>query len=243
MDQNSLNIPLFQPEDDGPCCGSSAADPAGVHERAGYKICSFVDGFIDTEAGPVALVATRLNWGDRAGGVMVRWGLLREDYRISPGLYGVGNPGQESPVLVTANYKLTFDALRCELAGQDVWILALDTRGVNVWCASAHKTFGTGELVQRIETSSLGKVVSHRQLIVPQLGASGVNGQAVKVASGFEVIWGPIRAGDIPLFMANANKADPAMRKLTFTLGERLVLAPVELAMAIIRPFRVWVHG
>jgi hypothetical protein len=46
--------------------------------------------------------------------------------------------------------------LRRELAGQDVWILVLDTRGVNVWCASAHKTFGTAELLQRIETSALG---------------------------------------------------------------------------------------
>lgn len=233
MDQKSLNIPLFQPADDDPCCGSPEAGPAGVHERAGYNICRFVDDFIDTDADPVALVATRVDWRDLAGGAMVRWGILRDDYRISPGLFGVGNPGQDSPVLVTANYKLTFDTLRCELGGQDVWILVLDTRGVNVWCASAHKTFGTTELVQRIKASNLAKVVSHRQLIVPQLGASGVNGQAVKSASGFEVVWGPIRAGDIPRFLANDQQADPAMRKLTFTLGERLVLAPVELAMAV----------
>ncbi len=233
MAQNSLNIPVFQPEDESPCCSSSLLPPAGADERAGYKICRFVDGFIDSEGGRVPRVATRLGWFDRAGGVVVRLGLLREDYRISPGLYGVGNPGQESPVLVTANYKLTFDCLRRELSGQDVWVLVLDTRGVNVWCASAHRTFGTEELLQRIEKSDLGKVVSHRQLIVPQLGASGVDAQAIKSSSDFEVIWGPLRARDIPQFLGRSNKADASMRKLTFTMAERLVLAPVELAMAI----------
>jgi hypothetical protein len=233
MAQNSLNIPLFKPEDDAPCCGSSVAPPAGVHERAGYTICRFVDDFVGTDAGLVPRVSTQLTWRDRIGAIKVRLGAWRDSYKISPGLYCVGNPGQESPVLVTANYKLSFDSLRRELAGQDVWILVLDTRGVNVWCASAHKTFGTAELLQRIETSALGKVVSHHQLIVPQLGASGVDAQAIKSASDFEVIWGPIRAGDIPQFLANSNRADAAMRKLTFTMAERLVLVPVELAMAL----------
>ncbi|MEN8134397.1 MAG: mercury methylation corrinoid protein HgcA [Thermodesulfobacteriota bacterium] len=233
MTQNLLNIPVFQPEDDSPCCGSSVAPPADVSERAGYTICRFVDGFVDTGAGLVPRVATHLTWRDRIGAAKVRLGAWRDSYLVSPGLYCVGDPGQESPVLVTANYKLTFDSLRRELSTQDVWILVLDTRGVNVWCASAHKTFGTDELLQRIETSELGKVVNHRRLIVPQLGASGVDAQAIKSASDFEVVWGPIRAGDIPQFLADANKADAAMRKLTFTLAERLVLAPVELAMTI----------
>jgi hypothetical protein len=159
--------------------------------------------------------------------------LRRDSYRIAPGLYGVGRPDSAAPVLVTANYKLTFDALRRELAGLDAWILVLDTRGVNVWCAAAHQTFGTEELAQRIEKCGLPGVVSHRQLVLPQLGAPGVDGQALKRASGFEVIWGPVRAKDLPRFLADACRAEPAMRRLTFTLAERLVLAPVELFMAL----------
>jgi len=227
-------IPIFEPhQDEVSCCGSSLAPPAGQHERAGYTICRFVDDFIETDSGPVPRVATRLSLYDKAGSIMVRLGARRDSYRIAPGLYCVGNPRHDSPVLATANYKLTFDTVRRELAGRDVWILVLDTRGINVWCASAHKTFGTDELIRMIGTSGLEKVVSHRQLVVPQLGASGVNAPALRKACGFEVVWGPLRASELPRFLAASCRADPAMRKLSFKMAERLVLAPVELTMAL----------
>ena len=108
------------------------------------------------------------------GAVMVRWGINRDNYRVNPGLYAVGTPGQESDVFVTANYKLSFDALRKNLAGVNGWILVLDTKGVNVWCAAGKGTFGTKELVNRIKLVLLEKVVNHKRLILPQLGATGV---------------------------------------------------------------------
>ena len=233
MNQKPLPIPIYQPSDDDACCGSPLAPPASEHERPGFTICPYVDGFVDSGIGMVPRVSSRLNWLDRVGEIRARFGFLRDSYRISPGLYCVGDPGLESPVLVTANYKLTFDHLRRELLGQNLWILVLDTRGVNVWCASAHKTFGTEELLSRIELSGLAKLVSHRQIIVPQLGASGVSAKAIKSSCGFEVIWGPLRAEDLPEFLANACKTLRDMRKLTFTISERLVLVPVELAMAL----------
>jgi hypothetical protein len=233
MNKNRLAIPIFQASDDLACCGAAPPPPASDHERAGYKICRYVDGFLDTAAGPVPRVSSQFDWFDRGGAVRARVGLLRDSYRISPGLYCLGHPGPEAPVLVTANYKLTFDFLRRDLAAQDVWILVLDTRGINVWCAAAHKTFGTAALLQGIQASALTRVVTHRQLIVPQLGASGVDALALRKSSGFEVIWGPVRSGDLPEFLANSCEAKPAMRKVTFTIGERLVLVPVEMAMAI----------
>ncbi|MDH3284405.1 MAG: hypothetical protein OEQ13_06655, partial [Acidobacteriota bacterium] len=86
-------------------------------------------------------VDSRLRPGDRLGRWRVRWSIGRGRYRVEPGLYRIGRPGPTSPVLVTANYKLTFDALRSELDGVDAWILVLETRGVNVWCAAAKGTF------------------------------------------------------------------------------------------------------
>lgn len=67
-------------------------------------------------------------------------------YTIDPGLYALGNPDESSPVLVTANYKLTFDRLRQSLPKLDAWVLVLDTKGINVWCAAGKGTFGTGEV-------------------------------------------------------------------------------------------------
>jgi hypothetical protein len=160
----------------------------------------------------------------------VRIGINRNDYRVAPGLYGVGAPGPEAPVLVTANYKLTFDTLRAQLAATDAWILVLDTRGINVWCAAGKKTFSTQEVVRRVRAARLERVVSHRRLVLPQLAATGVSARLVKKSCGFEVVWGPVRAADIRRFLAAGMKADTAMRRVTFSMAERAVLVPVELS-------------
>jgi acetyl-CoA decarbonylase/synthase complex subunit gamma len=149
--------------------------------------------------------------------------------RIEPGLYAVGEPSADSPVLVTANYKVTFDRLRSQLAGRAAWILVLETLGINVWCAAAKGTFGTDELVRRIETTGLPEVVSHRTLIVPQLGAVGVAAHEVRKRSGFRVVYGPVRAADLPAFLAAGMKAAPEMRQVRFPLWDRLAVVPIEL--------------
>jgi acetyl-CoA decarbonylase/synthase complex subunit gamma len=150
-------------------------------------------------------------------------------YAVDPGLYAMGNPDRSSAVLVTANYKLTFDRLRQALPGSDFWILVLDTKGINVWCAAGKGTFGTEELVERIRASGLEKVVDHRELILPQLGAPGVAAHLVKKLSGFKVIYGPILAKDLPAFLEAGKKATPEMRRKAFPAWERTVLIPIEL--------------
>jgi len=181
---------------------------------------------MSAQASPI--VGTHLGIGDRLGRWRVRWGIGRKRYRVSPGLYRVGEPGQESPVLVTANYRLSFDSLRSELPGIDAWMLVLDTDGVNVWCAAGKGTFGTDELVRQIQAVDLSEIVRHRQLIVPQLGATGVAAHEVLRASGFKVIYGPIRARDLAAFLRAGMRATEDMRRVTFTFVERLELVGVE---------------
>jgi acetyl-CoA decarbonylase/synthase complex subunit gamma len=154
-------------------------------------------------------------------------------YTVEPGLYALGRPDEKTPVLVTANYKMSFDRLREALSDHDAWILVLDTEGINVWCSAGKGTFGTEELVRRIDASKLAQVVSHRELILPQLAGPGVAAHQVKKLSGFRVIYGPIRAKDLPAFMDNGLKATPEMRRVTFTTWERVVLIPVELVSAL----------
>jgi hypothetical protein len=177
----------------------------------------------------VPQVATALTREDVVGRWQMRWGIGRLRYRIAAGLYAVGTPGADSPVLVTANYKLTFDALRRQLGSLDAWLLVLDTKGINVWCAAGKGTFGTDELVRRIGESGLDKIVGHRTLIVPQLGAVGVAAHKVTRETGFRVVYGPVRAADLKAFLAAGMAATPAMRRVTFSTPERLILTPVEL--------------
>jgi hypothetical protein len=155
------------------------------------------------------------------------------DYKVTPGLYTVGSPGSRSPVLVSANYKLTYDKLRSNLAGMDCWLLILDTKGVNVWCAAGKGTFGTDELVRLIETAGLAGKVGHRNLILPQLGAVGVSAHEVAQRTGFSVIYGPVQASDIKGFVAAGNIATKEMRTIKFNMLDRLVLTPMEVVPAI----------
>ena len=180
----------------------------------------------------MARVSTAITLRDRLGGWGVRWGIKRMQYTVPAGLYAVGQPESQSPVLVSANYKLTFDQLRRELSGRDVWLLLLETCGINVWCAAGKGTFGTLELVNRINRTGLPTKVAHRILIVPQLGAPGIAAHEVKGATGFKVHYGPIRAADLPEFLDRGMEATPAMRRARFRLKDRLVLIPVELVQA-----------
>jgi hypothetical protein len=194
----------------------------------------------DTLKDVFVAVSTALSFKDYLGACKVRWGIGRMNYMVDPGLYVVGKPDVNSPVLVSANYKLTFDTLRKNLSGLDCWMLILDTKGVNVWCAAGKGTFGTEELISRIEETGLSKIVAHRQLILPQLGASGVNTNEVLRRSGFSVTFGPIRANDIKVFISSGYKATKEMRTVNFTMWDRLVLTPMELVEALKVSFMVF---
>jgi hypothetical protein len=193
----------------------------------------FVEDFTETPSGLIPIINTTIKGADIAGTLRARLGVSRDSYKVAPGLYSTGTPGEEAPVLVTANYKLSFDSLRKELGGIDAWILVLDTRGVNVWCAAGKRTFSTEELIRQVHNTDLDKIVSHRELILPQLGAPGISSHVVKKRCGFKVIWGPIKARELKSFLENGRTADKHMRQLTFSFGERLILIPVELYLMI----------
>lgn len=156
-------------------------------------------------------------------------------YIVPAGLYAVGIPTPDDPVVVTANYKMSYDIVRSSLAGRNVWLLVLETYGVNVWCAAGKGTFGTSELIQRIEETELSRVISHRCLFMPILGAPGIAAHEVRDRTGFEIRYATIRAADLPEFLDNGMVTTPRMRQVTFSLRERLVLIPVEL-MLLLKP-------
>jgi len=175
----------------------------------------------------------RLTARDRWDHFLARIGWKRGEHRLEPGLYALGNPTPDSPVFVTANYTLSFDALRSSLEGFDGYIMVLDTQGINVWCAAGKGTFGKDEIVRRVMITRLGEVVHHRRLIIPQLGAPGVAAHEVKKRTGFRVEYGPVRAADLPEYL-KTHKATPEMRLVGFPLRDRLVLIPVDIVQTIL---------
>ncbi|MEK7721733.1 MAG: mercury methylation corrinoid protein HgcA [Elusimicrobiota bacterium] len=181
------------------------------------------------QAGIIPQISPEFTPADRIIAWKARWGINRAAYRIQPGLYSLGSPTSASPVFATANYKLSFDALRKNLKAISAWLLVLDTKGINVWCAAGKGTFGTLELTRSILETGLEKLVSRRTITLPQLGAPGVSAHRVKAYTGFSVVYGPVRAEDIPEFLRLGGKASPEMRKVRFNFFDRIILAPVQL--------------
>lgn len=174
-----------------------------------------------------------LTFGNRLDHFLARWGYRRAHHRVESGLYSLGKPTPESPVFVTANYTLSFDALRSNLKGVDCYILVLYTQGINVWCAAGKGTFGTEELMNRIKVTGLENVVSHRKVILPQLGAAGVSAFSLKEWCGWQAEYGPVRAGDLPEYL-KTRKATQEMRRVKFGLWDRIVLSPIEIVTSFL---------
>ncbi len=214
------------------CCRTPQSTGSSIYLDPDHDY-PWITGFIDSAAGKIRRVKTRLEFQDTLGAVRVRLGIYRDNYKVSPGLYAVGSPDDQSPVLVTANYKLTFDSLRKELQEQSLWMLVLDTKGINVWCAAGKGTFGTQELIRSINRVQLAKIISHQTIILPQLGAPGVSAHQVKQHTGFNVVYGPVRAADIPRFLSSKLKATREMRTVRFTLKDRLTVIPVEFKLSL----------
>lgn len=215
-----------------PACSCSA--PSELESESGKeKRPAWVTGTLTSGAGVVPVISTDLTASDHWEHIKCRATAFRNDYTLTPGLYAAGSPDRNSDVLVSANYKMSFDALREALKDMNVWVLVLDTKGINVWCAAGKGTFGTDELLRRISLTGLDRVIDHRRIIVPQLGAPGVSAHSVKKASGFKVFYGPVRAEDIGAYIEAGYKATAEMRTVKFTFLDRLVLTPMEINPAM----------
>jgi hypothetical protein len=223
------------------CCGLTQDAPqaaSGSYCETGLPplekdLPAWVTGRFMTEAGAVPVVSACLTISDYWEHVKCRTSAFRDSYTVNPGLYAVGAPDRSSDVLISANYKLSFDTLRKALKGLSVWLLVLDTKGINVWCAAGKGSFGTDELVRLIQAVKLDRLVGHRRVIVPQLGAPGISAHTVKKASGFRVCYGPVRAEDIGAYIGSGYKATREMRTVKFPLIDRLILTPMEISPAM----------
>ena len=224
----------------GSCCGEKSASlsrPEIMRKACGQiqkeDLPPWAMGTIPTAAGMVLRVSDEWSSADYWGMIKSRVGAFRMNYAVKPGLYSIGEPTKDSDVFVSANYKLSFDTLRRSLKGLSAWVLVLDTKGINVWCAAGKGTFGTDELIKRISESKLDAVVSHRRIILPQLGAVGVSASAVRVKTGFRVSFGPVDAHDIQAYIRANYKKTEEMSTVKFSMHDRLVLTPMEVIPAM----------
>jgi ferredoxin len=151
--------------------------------------------------------------------------VLRIPHPVSPGLQRIGEPGPRSPVVATGNFGLTVRRVRRALAGRDVWLLVANSKGINVWCASAGGHFTHHSIIAALRASRIDDHVEHRDLILPQLSATGIERHKITEATGWTARWGPARLEDLPDVLDRGGRVRRTERLMRFPLWERLELA------------------
>jgi NAD-dependent dihydropyrimidine dehydrogenase PreA subunit len=184
------------------------------------------------------------------------WSFLRVDVletllRVLPfpcrtGLVEIGDPGVDSPVVLTGNFRLTVERVKRALAGIDAYLLVANSRGVNVWCAATGGLLTDHDVVSVLKTSGIEGLVEHREVILPQLAATGIDGKSVHKRTGWRVVWGPVEAAALPAFLRSGRHKTLSMRTVSFPWPRRLEMAvawafPISLLALLGLPF--WSEG
>jgi NAD-dependent dihydropyrimidine dehydrogenase PreA subunit len=156
--------------------------------------------------------------------------VLETGFRLVPirartGVRAVGRPDRSSPVLLTGNYDLTVRRVLRALRGLDAWLVVADSHGLNVWCAASGGHLGTHQVVTALKVARLEARVAHRQVIVPQLAATGIEAKEVRRRTGWIVRFGPVDVVDVPAYLAANHEKTEAMRVVRFGLRQRLEMA------------------
>ncbi|NOY36188.1 MAG: copper oxidase [Chlorobi bacterium] len=150
------------------------------------------------------------------------------------GLITIGNPGRDAPVFLTCNFILTVERVKRALKGLDCWLLVANSKGINVWCASTGGHLTNHSVISVLKTSGIEKLVDHRDIIVPQLSAAGIEATVIRKNTGWKILWGPVYAKYIPEYLERNHKKTSGMREVRFPVSQR-----IEMALMWTFPFTV----
>jgi hypothetical protein len=162
------------------------------------------------------------------------------------GLIRIGQPARGSPVLLTGNFQLTVERVKRALAGLDAYLLVANSRGVHVWCAATGGLLTDHDVISVLKTSGIEDLVDHRNVILPQLAATGIEGKVIQRKAGWRVLWGPVEASAIPAFLCDGERTGRALRTVSFPWPQRVEMAiawafPISLLALLVLP--VWKGG
>ncbi|RLE48354.1 MAG: acetyl-CoA decarbonylase/synthase complex subunit gamma [Candidatus Methanomethylicota archaeon] len=117
---------------------------------------------------------------------------------VKPGLYKVGSPNESSPLMVTANFTLTYYIVKddIEKGGVDAWLLVIDTEGTSVQSAVAGGRFTADKVFESMKAEDAFSKVSHKSIILPGYAAK-ISGELESLLGDWKVYVGPRDSADI----------------------------------------------
>ncbi len=121
--------------------------------------------------------------------------------QVKPAIYNVGDPGPDSPFMITSNFSLTYFSVEGDVDKSKVAsrILVIDTEGLSVLTAFAAGKMEPDKIAEAIEASGIADMVNHKKLIIPGMIARA-SGKLADL-SGWEIIVGPRESSGIPKFL------------------------------------------
>jgi len=121
---------------------------------------------------------------------------------VKEDIYSINGPNENSPVLITCNFSLTYFIVSGEVEGSKVpsWLLIKDTEGLSVLTAWAAGKFGADLIAQFIKKSGIEDKVKHRELIIPGYLAT-IKGELEEELPDWTITIGPREAGHVPAFL------------------------------------------
>ena len=123
--------------------------------------------------------------------------------QIEEGLYQVGRPDENSPVLVTTNFSLTYFTVEGDVETSRVaaWIVVVDTEGTSVLTAWAAEKFTAEAIAEKVKAFDVGSKVKHRKLVLPGHVAVLSGKLEEELNQEWKVIVGPRESSGIPTFL------------------------------------------
>ena len=124
--------------------------------------------------------------------------------QVSPGLYEIGEPRPDSPLLVTTNFSLTYFSVAGEVEGSGIpsWLLIADSEGMSVLTAWAAGKFDAERIAKAVKTMGVLDKINHRRIIIPG-HVSTISGELEEELPGWQIMVGPREAIGIPSFLKN----------------------------------------
>ena len=122
--------------------------------------------------------------------------------RVEQKIYKIGNPDENSPLLITTNFALTYFIVSGEIESSNVpsWLAVMDVEGQSVLTAWAAGKFVASRIAQFLKEAEIDKLVKHKELIIPGYVAV-LSGALEEKLEGWKITVGPREASAIPSFL------------------------------------------
>jgi len=122
--------------------------------------------------------------------------------QVQPGVYEINDPKEDSAVMVTTNFSITYFSVANEVDGSGIpgWLLVADAEGMSVLTAWAAGKFDAERIAKAVKTNNMEDKVSHRKLIIPG-HVSVLLGELEEELPGWEILVGPRESVDLPGYL------------------------------------------